>query len=738
MLDQTTQTFTIRGMDCAGCAKTLETGIQQLAGVQQAEVNFTTEKLRLSGAVTHQAVVERVKELGYEVVEEQPAASAPSAAPNFLQFMWQRTNTRLAMLGGLFILPGLFFTELAGVEHPLIDLFSVLALLTAGWPIARSAWQSLRINRNININVLMTLAAVGAVTIGAYTEAGMVMVLFAIGEALEGYTSERARQAIRSLLTVVPQQATRLAPAGCSSDCGCHTAAEQVVEVTQLQVGDHILVKPGERIPMDGRVTSGASAVNQAPITGESQPVEKQPGDTVFASSVNGEGALEIEVTHLVADNTISRIIQMVESAQESRAPAQRFIDQFAQYYTPAVVLLALMVAVLPPLLWQAPFLGENGWLYRGLVLLIIACPCALVISTPVSMISGLSRAAQQGVLFKGGLHLETLSKIKAIAFDKTGTLTLGQPSVVSVRSALCEGEQCAYCADVLALAHAVEQRSEHPLATAITQKAEQWAVASKYPAAQGVQALTGRGVMGQVNGREVLIGSHTYFDQAIPHTARECQEAHTQAQQGYTPVMVSADGQYVGVINVADVVRPSSREAIHQLRQLGLQAVVMLTGDNPQTAAKIAQQTGVTELKAELLPQHKVAAVQELQQKYGAVAMVGDGINDAPALAAANLGIAIGGATSTAQAMETADVTLMSHDLRQLPFALALSQATLKTVQFNIAFSLITKLLFFGLVLVGLGHMWLAVLADVGTSLLVTLNGLRLLQYPNKFESKK
>lgn len=726
-----TQEFIIKGMDCTNCARTVEKGVGQLEGIDSTELNFTTERLRIQGEVPRETVIQRVRELGYDVAEveaDQSAAEAP--ARNFWQFMWRRSETRSALIGALLILPGLILTEIAQIEHPVIAVFSLLALFIAGWPVAQSAWRSLRINREININVLMTVAAVGAVIIGAYTEAGMVMVLFAIGEGLEGYTADKARQSIRSLMDVMPQHAVRLD----KDDC-CSSVSETVVPISELKVGDVIVVKPGERIPMDGRVQAGQSAVNQAPITGESQLIPKDKGEDVFASSINGEGALEIEVTHLAADNTIARLIKLVEEAQENRAPAQRFVDRFAQYYTPIVMVIALLVATVPPLFFNQPFWNPNpetfGWLYRGLALLVVACPCALVISTPVSLISAISNGARHGVLFKGGAYVEALSRVKAIAFDKTGTLTAGQPAVVDIRAVSCTGEaDCDYCDDVLALAHAVEQRSEHPVAQAITQEASVRGVNQRYPAAEGVTALTGRGVTGQVNGRTVTIGSHAYFDDQIPHPANYCEAAQAAASQGYTPLMVSADGTFAGTISVADTVRPSSQDAVTKLKQQGIKHIIMLTGDNATTAAQIAEGVGVTEVKAELLPEHKVAAVQALQQQFGSVAMVGDGINDAPALATAEVGIAIGGATGTAQAMETADVTLMSDDLRRLPFAMRLSQAAMRTIYVNVILAIGIKLAFMGLVLLGLGTMWMAVAADVGTSVLVTLYGMRLLNY--------
>ena len=722
------QTFQITGMDCASCARTVESGIAKLDGVELCELNFTTETLRLQGDVAAEDVVKRVKELGYKVAAEVVADTAVSD-PNFLQYMWSRRDTRMALLATLLTIPGLIFHELLpglGVESPLIDISAVIAMLIAGYPVAQSAYRAVRYNREININVLMTIAAVGAVLIGAYTEAAVVMVLFVIGEAMEGYTTQRARGSIRSLMSVAPNEATVLRADG-------ERVHEETMRIEALTIGDRILVKPGERIPMDGRILTGFTSVNQAPITGESRLVEKNVGDDVFASSINGEGTLEIEVTHLAEDNTIARVIKMVEEAQDKRAPAQRFIDKFATYYTPAVVILAILVALIPTVIFGQALINTvqptQGWLYRALALLVVACPCALVISTPVSIVSAISNGARNGVLFKGGAYLETLARIEAIAFDKTGTLTKGEPSVVRYQSVACSmpAEDCANCDDLLALATAVEQRSEHPIAHAVVQEASQRGLQLAYPAASGVTALSGRGVVGEVAGQAITIGSHSYFDQNIPHGAHCAEIAHVDAE-GLTTMLVSQGDNYIGYIAVADTVRESSKQSLVQLKNAGLKNLVMLTGDNQATADIVADEVGVTEVNANLLPEDKVTAVSKLQEKYGVVAMVGDGINDTPALATADVGIAIG---NTAQAMETADITIMRNSLLPLPFAIKLSKATMRTIKANVILSLGIKFIFLILVLLGVGTMWMAVLADVGVSLLVTANGMRLLRKP-------
>jgi Cd2+/Zn2+-exporting ATPase len=748
-------------MDCADCAKTIERGVNKLAGVHSCSLSYGSATLKVQGEVARETVIARVRELGYDVrVAEreelgndelrmkarrwlQPLLNSHFAILNFLGFLLQRRTTALAVVGALLVLPSLLFHELLpflGIDGWWLDATALAALVVTGWPIARSAWRAWRINREVNINGLMTIAAIGAVFIGAFTEAGLVMVLFAIGEALEGFTMARARDSIKTLLQVAPNEATvqrqcldckaHLGQGGYSGGpCPFCGVEEMRVLVDELRIGDTIIVKPGERIAMDGRVLDGASAVDQAPITGESLPVSKTVNDDVFAGSINGEGVLRVTVMRLAQDNTLSRMIKLVEEAQEHKAPTERFVDRFARVYTPWVVCLAALIASVPPLLFNAPFWGPQGWLYRALEVLVVACPCALVISTPVALISAISRAARSGVLLKGGAHVEALAQVRAIAFDKTGTLTEGEPRVIAIQSINCmqpAQEPCTACADMLALAYAVERRSEHPLARAVVAAAENSRVQAYYPAAEAVLAKVGHGVGGRVGGREVFVGSHAYFDETVPHDAQQCLAAHEAAQQGQTPLMISVDGAFAGYITVADTVRASSRSALADLKQAGVSHLVMLTGDNAGTAQRIANDVGMTDVRAGLLPEHKVDAVQQLLQAYGTVGMVGDGVNDAPALATATVGIAMG--AGTAQALETADVALLGNDLRKLPFAIRLARRAMRTIRFNIVFAIAAKLAFLGLVLAGLGTLWLAVLADVGASLLVTLNGMRLL----------
>jgi Cd2+/Zn2+-exporting ATPase len=559
----------------------------------------------------------------------------------------------------------------------------------------------------LDINVLMLVAVAGAVALRQWSEGASVIFLFALAQLLEARAMERARTSIRALMDLTPVDALVRRNGG-----------EIRVNVDELHVGELLIVKPGEKIPLDGRVTAGRTFVNQAPVTGESLPAEKGPGDEVFAGTINGRGAIEIAVERLRADSTVARIIHLVERAQAQRAPSQTFVERFARIYTPAVLILAAVVAIGPPLLFAGAW---TTWIYRALVLLVISCPCALVISTPVSVVSALSAAARKGVLIKGGAHLEGLAAVRCVAFDKTGTLTRGALKVVDVRPV--DG---ASADDLLRVAASIESRSEHPIGRAILAHAELESVALDQ--VTGYESLPGLGAQALIGEASAVLGSHRLLEERGVCSDALHDTIDAQPQDGRTTVLVADKGRPLGLIAVADEIRESARDAVEMLRAHGIQHVALLTGDQPAAAESLARTVGVDQVRAGLLPEDKVRVVAELRQRFGALAMVGDGVNDAPALAAADVGIAMGVAGTDA-ALETADVALMSDELLRIPYAVRLSRAALKNIRANIAFSIALKAAFLVMAIFGVATLWMAVVADSGASLIVVANALRLLR---------
>jgi Cd2+/Zn2+-exporting ATPase len=722
--------FDVDGLDCADCALHLEEALRNTAGVDQVSVDFSLARVRLvpqDGAQIQSTVESVAGGMGYSLRSEA-APDGEEREQTWRERLWHRRRDLTTLAAGLLIALAVMM-QLAGLPETVVAAVFVAAIVTGGYYIGRSGWVALRTARTLDMNALMTIAAVGAIFVGEWAEGAVAMFLFSLGNTMEGYTMDRARNAIRSLMDLSPRRATVV-----------HGSQERQVPVEELRAGDRILVRPGERIPMDGQILSGESAVNQAPITGESVPVDKTSDDEVYAGTINGQGALTVRVTRLAADTTIARIIKMVEEAQAQKAPSQRFVDRFARVYTPLVIVIAAGVAFLPPLAGWLSGAGTFGalfgeWVYRALVLLVIACPCALVISTPVSIVSAIASAARAGVLIKGGAHLESLGALKVMAFDKTGTLTAGQPQVVEVR---CfdhtEGlswSDCADCRALLADVATIERQSEHPLARAVVAEAEAHGLTSELAAAEAVEAITGRGVRGQVNGHSMTVGTHTYIHESDPDLVDSplCDAVHAAQAAGQTVMVIRDDCCGVrGHIAVADTVRPGVGQVLSALDKVGIEHTVMLTGDNEATARAIATAAGVDDVRAELLPEQKVAAIEAMLDRYEAVAMVGDGVNDAPALARATVGIAMG-AAGTDAALETADVALMADDLSKLPFAVSLSQQARRIIRQNVALSLGIKALFLALAIGGAATLWMAVFADVGASLIVTLNGMRLLR---------
>lgn len=764
----------IAGMDCGSCALTIENSIRQLPGVKSASVSFTTESLELQGDATIEQVERRLHELGYKLQGDTPAGEAvdfevPRGLSGFLRFLWSQGQLRTALfitaavIMGIPVLAGR--PAIFGSFAPL-DLLFGLAVMITGVPVLLKGLRALMFARHMAIDLLMAVAAMGALAIGETGEAVTVILLFILGEALEAYSAEKARGSLRSLMSLQPQEATVLREQRGSHghdhdhhdhhghdhardhyghDHHGHDHADDdvhyhqmVVPVDQVKVGETVLVRPGQRIPVDGVISSGTSSINQAAVTGESEPVLRSVGDEVMAGTVNGEAALEIEVMRPAGDATIARIARLVEQAQELRSPAERFIDRFARWYTPLVVLSAVLVVAIPVLLFGQSLFdhadGTHGWLYRGLTLLIIACPCALVISIPVTVVSGLTRLANLGVLVKGGAQLNELADIRAIAFDKTGTLTHGLPQVITVRGSSCEhveaiADDCEPCQDVVALAASVERASEHPVAHAIMSAASTRELQHRYHAG-AITAHAGRGISGETaEGVKVAVGSDALFSGGPAIIAHLAQHADIVRDSGQTVMFVGRDQKVIGLIGVQDEVRDISRSALAELHESRPPvAAVMLTGDNRQAAERVAQQVGnIDEVRAGLFPEDKLKAIEELRERYGRVAMVGDGINDAPALARADIGIAMG--AGTAQAMETADVVLMQDDLSHVPMTLRIARRSRALIKQNIALSLGLKLAVLVLLVPGITTMWMAVVADVGATMLVTLNGMRALR---------
>ncbi|PHJ67326.1 metal ABC transporter ATPase [Nostoc linckia z18] len=728
----------IGGMDCGSCAKTIEVGVQKIIGVQEASVSFASERLHISydpQLVNEKAIYDRIQDLGYTVEEgvevsshhhndacghdhehhhdhdhshnhehSQPINKSKQKQKSDLtswRFWIENRRGQSVILAGIGLVLGLL-TQYLVLPIWIARAFYGIGIVIAGYPIARAGLFELRLRR-ADMNLLMTISVIGAVILGDWFEATLVLFLFSLGTTLQVFTFGRTRNAISALMDLTPPTATVK-----------RGNKEVTVPVESVQVGEILTLRPGGRVALDGVVVFGSSAIDQSPITGESIPEDKAPGDTVFAGTLNQSGFLEVKVTHTVSDTTVSKIIHLVESAQGSRAPSQQWVDRFAEVYTPIVILAAIAIALIPPLAFAQPF---NVWLYRSLVMLVIACPCALVISTPVSIVSAIGAATRKGVLFKGGNALETAGRLTTFAFDKTGTITQGLPVVQKVYHL---GKVSANM--VLQIAASVEQQSEHPLSKAIVAKAHEQGMELEAPIK--FTALPGKGIQANLREQLYFIGNQRLFlDQGI-RLSGEAESLLAEIEQlGQIPVLVGTNEGLLGAIALSDGIRLEATEALRQLKRVGLKQLVMLTGDRTAVAKQIAQQVGITEYRAELLPEDKLEEIQVLRKK-GVVGMVGDGINDAPALAAADISFAVGGIDI---ALETADVVIVGSDLRRLAYAVELSRRTVSVIQQNVVFSLVTKGLFLLLGTFGFVGLAVAVLADTGTSLLVTANGMRL-----------
>ncbi|MGG3161182.1 heavy metal translocating P-type ATPase [Geobacillus stearothermophilus] len=696
------KTYRVQGFTCANCAAKFENNVKSLPGVQDAKVNFGASKITVWGTTT----IEELEKAGdFENLKVREDKEKSVKREPF----WKQKENIKVYISAVLLVISWFLGKQYGEEHIFATIGYAAAILIGGYSLFIKGFKNL-VRLNFDMNTLMTVAILGAAAIGEWGEGATVVILFAISEALERYSMDKARQSIESLMDIAPKEA--LIRRG---------NEEMMVPVDDIQVGDIMIVKPGQKLAMDGIVIKGTSTLNQAAITGESVPVTKTVGDEVFAGTLNEEGLLEVKVTKRVEDTTLSKIIHLVEEAQAERAPSQAFVDRFAKYYTPAIIIFALLLAVIPPLFMGADW---SEWIYRGLAVLVVGCPCALVISTPVSIVTAIGNAAKNGVLIKGGIYLEEAGNLKVIAFDKTGTLTKGIPSVTDVVT--YNGDEN----ELMTITAAIEKGSQHPLASAIIRKAEEDGLNFNDVSVEEFQSITGKGVKAKVNNAMYYVGSPGLFEELLPNGIQsEIKEQITTLQtQGKTVMILGTEKEILALIAVADEIRESSKEVIRKLHQVGIEKTVMLTGDNQRTAEAIGKQVGVSDIKADLLPEDKLNFIKELRDKYRSVAMVGDGVNDAPALAASTVGVAMGGA-GTDTALETADIALMSDDLSKLPYTIKLSRKALAIIKQNITFSLGIKVLALLLIVPGWLTLWLAIFADMGATLIVTLNSMRLLK---------
>jgi len=691
----------IEGMDCSDCVKVIEHGVGRLEGVLAVNVNYATQKMRVefdAQKINRDAIEKRVRGLGYTI----PAEGLQS---------WYQENrqTLFSVIGGLVLLSGWVGATFFGLPGVVALGFYVVAYVFGGWDISQHAWHALR-ERHFDTDLLMVTAAIGAALLGDFAEGALLLFLFSLGHALEERALDHARAAIRALADLAPKTASVK-----------RDGKETELPVEQLQLDDVVIVRPGVRVPVDGAVLAGQSGVDQAPVTGESVPVDKAPGDTVFAGSVNGEGALEVRVTKLAKDSTLARVMKLVEEAQTQKSPTQQTVEKFERVFVPAVLMVTALVIVVPPVLgvpFQVSFL-------RAMTLLVAASPCALALGTPASILAGVAQAARNGVLVKGGVHLENLGRLRAIAFDKTGTVTHGRPDVTDI---VPTNPEAMSNDQLLALAAAMESRSGHPLAQAVVRAAQ--AKGLTLPAIGDVASLTGLGLRSTLNGQAVLIGNLKLMDEATVSISAEARgNAETLQTSGKTIMLVALGAQLAGVIALADTLRADAAPTMAALRKMGVRETVMLTGDNARVATAIAKQVGLTDFRADLMPEDKVTAIRNLVESHGEVAMVGDGVNDAPALANATVGIAMGGA-GTDVALETADVALMGDDLSKLPFAVGLGRATRAIIIQNLFISLGVIALLVITSLTGLVGIGIAIFFHEGSTIVVVLNALRLLGY--------
>jgi Zn2+/Cd2+-exporting ATPase len=692
----------IEGMDCSDCVTVIEHSLVRMDGVLAVNVSYVAQNLRIEfdkHAVDRPAIEKRIHSLGYEV----PAEGMRS---------WYRENKEVlfSLIAGLLVLIGWLGQTFFGLNVLVATAFYIAAYFFGGREISHHTWHALR-ERHFDTDLLMVTAALGAAVLGEWAEGALLLFLFSLGHALEERALDRARSAVRALADLAPKTALVK-----------RNSFEVELHVEQVALEDVVIIRPGVRIPVDGRVISGQSAVNQAPVTGESIPVEKNPGSEVFAGTINGDSVLEVHTTRLAKDSTLSRVMKLVEEAQTQKSPTQQITEKFSRYFVPLVLGADLLLIVIPPL-FGVPF--RESFL-RAMTLLVAASPCALALGTPSAILAAIAQAARNGILIKGGAHLENLGRIKAIAFDKTGTITKGQPELTDLVPVTDLSAD-----EVLSLATAIESRSAHPLAKAIVRAAQ--AQRLDLLPATDVTSITGRGVQALVSGKLVRVGNTHMFDEIGISFPEEIQlKIQALENQGKTVMLIFQEQVLVGLIAVADVLRPDAADAVANLRKLGVDKSVMLTGDNERVAAHIAGQVGLSDTYSNLMPEDKLAVIRSLVQEYGEVAMVGDGVNDAPALANSTVGIAMGGA-GTDVALETADVALMGDNLAKLPFAVGLGRAARRVIIQNLTIALAVIATLVVASITGLVGIALAVIFHEGSTIVVVLNSLRLLGYQPK-----
>ena len=695
------QQFRLENLSCANCAVKFERNVKSISTVTDAQVNFGASKITVYGQVTRAQIEQAGAFDGIKVNEESRKNEQKKVS------FYKRKENILASISLFFIVIALTIEHVLLFENIAIVSY-VLAIAIGGVSIFKVGFANL-LKFEFDMKTLMTVAIIGAALIGEWKEAAVVVFLFAISEALEAYSMNKARNAITQLMEIAPTQATVVYEQDGQT-------IDREVGTEHIQVGDVLRIKPGQKIAMDGEVIEGSSTVNEASITGESIPVSKMHGHGVYAGTINEQGSLLVRVTKRVEDSTLAKIIHLVEEAQSQKAPSQKFVDRFAKYYTPLIMIVALLVATIPSIVtgnWQE-------WVYQGLAVLVVGCPCALVISTPVAIVTAIGNAARQGVLIKGGAYLEELSRVRTIAFDKTGTLTKGQPEVkyIEVTSSISKDE-------LIGIVASIEKHSQHPLAKSILNEAFNRNI--HVTTAEHFQSVTGKGAYGIVNSEQIFVGSSAWITEIVPISDELQKTINSWANEGHSIVVAANKYEIIGIISVADSIREDARHTIEKLRRIGMEEIVMLTGDAASTAHAIGKQLGSIKIFASLLPQDKLQKIEQLKER-AVVAMVGDGINDAPALAKANIGIAMGGA-GTDVALETADIALMGDDLTKITETIKLSKKTLRIIKENITFALGLKLIALLLVIPGWLTLWIAIFADIGATLLVVLNSLRLLK---------